>query len=150
MKKTIIRLSTCILISALIWFICTWKIPCDIHVWLVVLPVCMVIIGLFSGISIKKYWFLPLMQPLFCLADYWLLIRHAKAEDEVSPDYFIRKATCLLNAAIPFRIIQDILLLYLMIALIAMLFSALIVRLLKRKKAAPERVRSYRSFPKQL
>ena len=142
MKKTIIRLSTCILISAMIWFICTWKIPYDIHVWLVVLPVCMVIIGLFSGISIKKYWFLPLMQPLFCLADYWLLIQHAKAEDEVSPDYFIRKATCLLNAAIPFRIIQDIFtsdiitytVLYLMIALIAMLFSALIVRLLKRKK----------------
>lgn len=146
MKKTIIRLSTCILISALIWFICTWKLFICMATWVVVLPVCMVIIGLFSGISIKKYWFMPLMQPLFFLADYWLLIQHAKAEDEVSPDYFMRKATCLLNSAIPFRIFQDIFpsdiitytVLYLMIALIAMLFSALIVRLLKRKKAAPD------------
>ena len=146
MKKTIIRLSTCILISAMIWFISTWKLFVCAATWVLLLPICMGLIGLFSGISIKKYWFLPLMQPLFCLADYWLLIQHAKAEDEVSPDYFIRKATCLLNAAIPFRIIQDIFtsniitytVLYLMIALTAMLFSALIVQLLKRKKAAPD------------
>ncbi len=143
MKKTIIRLSTCILISAMIWFICTWKIPYDIHVWLVVLPVCMVIIGLFSGISIKKYWFMPLMQPLFFLADYWLLTQQFGDGGVGSPNYPMTKAIYMLSDLIPFRIFQDVfssdmiityMLLYLMIALIAMLFSALIVRLLKRKK----------------
>lgn len=142
MKKTIFRLTTCILLSALIWFICTWKIF-TIHVWLVVLPVCMVIIGLFSGISIKKYWFMPLMQPLFFLADYRLLIKHFGDGGVGSPNYPMTKAIYMLSDLIPFRIIQDVftsdmiityMLLYLMIALTAMLFSALIVRLLKRKK----------------
>ena len=142
MKKTIIRLSTCILISALIWFICTWKLFICMATWAVLLPICMGLIGLFSGISIKKYWFMPLMQPLFFLADYWLLTQQFGDEGVGSPTYPMSKAISYLEILIPFRIFRDLftshiitfMLLYLMIALIAMLFSALIVRLLKRKK----------------
>lgn len=146
MKRTIIRLSTCILISAMIWFISTWKLFICMATWVILLPVCMVIIGLFSGISIKKYWFMPLMQPLFFLADYWLLTQQFGDGGEGSPNYPMTKAIYMLSDLIPFRIFRDLFtsdiitytVLYLMIALIAMLFSALIVRLLKRKKAASD------------
>ena len=147
MKKTIIRLSTCILISAMIWFICTWKLFICVATWVILLPICMGLIGLFSGISIKKYWFMPLMQPLFFLADYWLLTQQFGDEGVGSPTFPMSKAIYMLNDLIPFRIFRDVftsdmiityMLLYLMIALTAMLFSALIVRLLKRKKAAPD------------
>ena len=143
MKKTIIRLSTCILISAMIWFISTWKLFVCVATWVILLPICMGLIGLFSGISIKKYWFMPLMQPLFFLANYWLLTQQFGDEGVESPTFPMSKAIHMLSDLIPFRIFQDVftsdmiityMLLYLMIALIAMLFSALIVRLLKRKK----------------
>lgn len=143
MKKTIFRLTTCILLSAMIWFICTWKLFICMATWVVLLPICMGLIGLFSGISIKKYWFMPLMQPLFFLADYWLLTQQFGDEGVGSPTYPMSKAISYLEIVIPFRIFRDVftsdmiitfMLLYLMIALIAMLFSALIVRLLKRKK----------------
>lgn len=143
MKKTIIRLSTCILISAMIWFISTWKLFICVATWVILLPICMGLIGLFSGISIKKYWFMPLMQPLFFLADYWLLTQQFGDEGVGSPTFPMSKAISYLEIFIPFRTFRDMftsdmiityMLLYLMIALTAMLFSALIVRLLKRKK----------------
>ena len=89
---------------------------------------------------------MPLIQPLFFLADYWLLTQQFGDEGVGSPTFPMSKAIYMLSDLIPFRIFRDVftsdmiityMLLYLMIALTAMLFSALIVRLLKRKKAAP-------------
>lgn len=146
MKKTIFRLTTCILLSAMIWFGGTWIFIGHIFWWSIILPVCMGLIGICSGICIKKYWVLPLMQPLFFPAVYWLLGSHFWAAEDFGPNYTLSKGLSIISEWLPVRIIQDIFtsdiitytVLYLMIALTAMLFSALIVRLLKRKKAAPD------------
>lgn len=147
MNKTIIRLGACILISAMIWFGGTWIIIGHIFWWSIILPVCMGLIGICSSICIKKYWVLPLMQPLFFPAVYWLLGSHFWAAEDFGPNYTLSKGLSIISEWLPVRIIQDVftsdmiityMLFYLSIALTAMLFSALIVRLLKRKKAAPD------------
>ena len=144
MKKTIIGITAGIILSALIWFGGTCMTFGRFQLWDCILPVYIVIIGICSGIRIKRYWILPLIQPLFFLADCLLLGERFWGEPDFGSEYALEKAWVILTGMLPVGCIEyltsDILLkymlFYLLLAVAAMLLSALITRLLHRNKAA--------------